>query len=71
MSYYRVKEKHQRRSRGVVVITTALLAEGPQFDPGRDHVEFCFKMLMIYSIYVIIEKVILATHCFWRFEILQ
>ena len=23
---------------GVVVITSALHAEGPQFDPGRDHV---------------------------------
>ena len=31
-------EKHLHNwSCGVVVITSALHAEGPQFDPGRDH----------------------------------
>ena len=29
-------------SRGVVVITSALHAEGPQFDPGRD--QFCLVL---------------------------
>ena len=31
-----------RWSCGVVVITSALHAEGPQFDPGRDHKIFHF-----------------------------
>ena len=36
-------EKHLHNwSCGVVVITSALHAEGPQFDPGRDHSFFTF-----------------------------
>jgi hypothetical protein len=30
------------RSRGVAVITSASHAEGPQFDPGRDHMNFAY-----------------------------
>ena len=29
----------RHRFRGVAVITSALHAEGPQFDPGRNHVD--------------------------------
>ena len=36
-------EKHSHNwSCGVVVITSALHAEGPQFDPGRDHSFFFY-----------------------------
>ena len=33
---------HKRGFRGVVVITSALHAEGRQFDPGTDHILLAF-----------------------------
>ena len=36
----KISELRIKWSCGVVVITSALHAEGPQFDPGRDHISF-------------------------------
>ena len=47
------------RSCGVVVITSALHAEGPQFDPGRDHtILFCCLLSEILQEYLNPQKLI-------------
>ena len=51
----KISELRIKRSCGVVVITSALHAEGPQFDPGRDQKYFNEYVIVL----VIIE------HCPW------
>ena len=42
----KIRSRNITWSCGVVVITSALHAEGPQFDPGRDH-RFFWKIVSV------------------------
>ena len=45
-----------RRFRSVVVITSALHAEGPRFDPGRNHCNFLYPYYISHKVVVYVKS---------------